>query len=141
MELELYLITLSRTRRGYLSVEKAIEEGGEEALKGDQERRDEAPGGEVSQVFVVRRGHHLEAVGDPEQRLQHDGRLHTRPATHRAQLEEARPGSRHVGDVLRCKCQERRLLHILFLRTSTPKSDFADKKTNILTSGGDTMFT
>ena len=25
--------------------------------------------------------------------------------------------------------------------TSTPKSDFADKKTNILTSGGDTMFT
>ena len=30
---------------------------------------------------------------------------------------------------------------ILFLRKSTPKSDFADKKTNILTSGGDTMFT
>ena len=55
--------------------------------------------------------------------------------------EEARPGSRHVGDVLQCKCQERRLLHILFLRTSTPKSDFPDKKTNILTSGGDTMFT
>ena len=64
----------------YLSVEKAIEEGGEEALKGDQERRDEAPGGEVSQVFVVRRGHHLEAVGDPEQRLPHDGRLHRFPA-------------------------------------------------------------
>ena len=66
--------------RSYLSVEKAVKEGGEEALKGDEERRDEAPGGEVGQVFVVRRCHHLEAVGDPEQRLQHDGSLHRFPA-------------------------------------------------------------
>ena len=64
----------------YLSVEKAVEQGREEALKGDQERRDEAPGGEVGKVLVVRRGHHLEAVGDPEQGLQHDGRLHRFPA-------------------------------------------------------------
>ena len=92
-------------------------------------------------THIVGCGDDLEDVGDAQQRLQHDGRLHTRPATHRAQLGEARPGSRHVGDVLRYKCQERRLLHILFLRTSTPKSDFPDKKTNIQTSGGDTMFT
>ena len=36
-------------------------------------------------THIVGCGDDLEDVGDAQQRLQHDGRLHTRPATHRAQ--------------------------------------------------------
>ena len=38
--------------------------------------------------------------------------------------EEERPGNRHVGDVLRCKCQERRLLHTTIFSNIHSKERF-----------------
>ena len=68
-----------RRFNAHLSVEETVEKGREEALKRHEEGGEEAPEGKVPQALVVRRGHHLKAVGDAQQRLQNDGGLHGLP--------------------------------------------------------------
>ena len=48
----------------HLAIEETVEESGEEPLEWSEEGREEAPEGKVAHALVVRRGHHLEAVGD-----------------------------------------------------------------------------
>ena len=52
-----------------LSVEETVEEGGEEALKWDEEVGEETPDSQVEAADILRRRSHLDGVGDPQQWL------------------------------------------------------------------------